>query len=382
MSKKLTYEELEQRVRELEKKYLIRRRSEENFRKSEETARALLNATSDSAILIDTEGQIIAINEIAVYRLGRTDTKVVRMNLFDMFPPDIAKERKKRIDMVARSGEPINFDDEINGCLFNNTYYPLFDGRGKVERLAIYSRDITYQKRAEETRQLAEQMKLVGEWAMGLAQEIRNSLAGIKVSVEVLLEEHNVPAEDKTIVLKALGEINRIETLLKKLLNFAKTPEPQLTDVDINDLLDKTITPFLKHPHLSSSPPQLIEISKDFDKNLPALAADPIQLQQVFLNIFFNAIDAMPDGGILSVRSIYDEPAKAIQIKLSDTGKGIKKGMIDDIFEPFFTTKPKGSGLGLAIAKRVVELHGGVISAKSDPGKKTTFSVYLPLAKP
>ncbi len=87
----------------------------------------------------------------------------------------------------------------------------------------------------------------------------------------------------------------------------------------------------------------------------------------------------MPDGGTLDVKTICDETAKAIQIEISDTGKGIDREMIDDVFKPFFTTKSKRAGLGLAITRRIVEQHSGVISVKSDPGKWTTFNVYLPL---
>ncbi len=150
MADKPTYKELEKRIKELEKEFSRRMRVKEMLRRSEETARALLNATSDLAILIDTEGAIIAINEIAVQRLGKMKNKVVRMNLFDMFPPDVVKERKARADEVIRSGEPVHFEDQSEGLVFNNTFYPLFGRKGEVEKLAIYSRDITVQRRAEE----------------------------------------------------------------------------------------------------------------------------------------------------------------------------------------------------------------------------------------
>jgi PAS domain S-box-containing protein len=157
MAKKLTYKELEQRVKELEKESIARTRVKEALRRSEETARALLNAASDSAILIDNEGTIIAINEIAVHRLGKIDNEVVRMNLFDMFPPAVAKKRKARADEVIRSGEPVHFEDQSGGLVFNNTFYPLFGKRGKVEKLAIYIRDITDQRRAEEALRESEE---------------------------------------------------------------------------------------------------------------------------------------------------------------------------------------------------------------------------------
>jgi PAS domain S-box-containing protein len=157
MARKLTYEELEQRVGELEKESITRTRAKETLRRSEETARALLNATSDSAILIDTKGTIISINEIAVHRLGKIKSMVVGMNLFDMFPPDVAKKRKARADEVIGSGEPVHFKDQSEDLVFNNTFYPLFGQRGKVEKLAVYIRDITDQRRAEEALRESEE---------------------------------------------------------------------------------------------------------------------------------------------------------------------------------------------------------------------------------
>ena len=107
------------------------------------------------------------------------------------------------------------------------------------------------------------------------------------------------------------------------------------------------------------------------------MLADPIQLQQVFLNLLFNAIEAMPDGGVLGIKSFYVQNANTKTIEISDTGQGIDKDIINEVFKPFFTTKSKGSGLGLAITRRIVEDHDGVISVTSDPGKETVFKIFL-----
>ena len=109
------------------------------------------------------------------------------------------------------------------------------------------------------------------------------------------------------------------------------------------------------------------------------MQADPVQLQQVFLNLLFNAIEAMPDGGELNIKSSYDQNAGTIKIEISDTGKGIDQEIMADIFKPFFTTKSKGSGLGLAITRRVVEEHGGTMSVTSDPDKATVFKILFNL---
>jgi two-component system sensor histidine kinase AtoS len=222
-------------------------------------------------------------------------------------------------------------------------------------------------------------MKLTGEWAAGLAHEIKNPLAGIKVSVEVLLDDLNISAEDRAIVKKAVGEIQRIEILLKSLLNFAKPPKLQLSATDMNDLLDQTITFSLKHPSLSSKSSREIKILYNFDDKIPETLADPMQLKQVFLNLAINAIEAMPDGGRLGVKTIYDNNTETLEIEISDTGEGIEKTMIDDVFKPFFTTKLKGTGFGLSISRRIIEEHSGSISVVSNSGIGTTFSVSLPL---
>jgi two-component system sensor histidine kinase AtoS len=238
-------------------------------------------------------------------------------------------------------------------------------------------RDITERIKVEEALQRAEQMKIVGEWAAGLAHEIKNPLAGIKASVEVLLNDLNISADDRAIVLRSVGEIKRIEKLLKNLLNFAKPPKLELMAVDMNTLLDQTIDISLKHPFLSSDSSIEINISKDYDKNIPLVQADPMQLHQVFLNLLFNAIEAMPDGGELNLKSRYDRNEESVKIEVSDTGIGIDPKMIDDIFKPLFSTKSKGTGFGLAISRRIVEDYGGKISVSSDPGNRTMFCISL-----
>jgi PAS domain S-box-containing protein len=254
---------------------------------------------------------------------------------------------------------------------------PRFDNNDQMIGLIHIVRDISERKRVEEALQRTEQMKVVGEWATGLVHEIKNPLAGIKGSVELLAEEENITGEDRVVISKAVDEIKRIEILLKSLLNFAKPPDPQLAALDLNDLLDKTISFSLRHPSLLSDAAAMISVVKDFDEKLPITMADPMQLQQVFLNLLFNAIEAMPDGGTLATKTCYDAKLNAIEIKISDTGKGIDTGIMGSIFQPFFTTKRKGTGLGLAITRRLVEQHGGDIYVESDPGKGTVFNILL-----
>jgi two-component system sensor histidine kinase AtoS len=254
---------------------------------------------------------------------------------------------------------------------------PRFDNADQLIGLIHVIRDITERKRVEEALQRTEQLKMVGEWAAELAHEIKNPLAGIKGSVQVLVDEPNISNDDKTLILKAIDEIKRIELLLKSLLNFAKPPKLQLALTDLNDLIDKTVSFSLKHPALSANSSTPIDVLKNFDQNLPETMIDPMQLQQVLLNLMFNAIEAMPDGGSLAIKTSYDSAHNTIEIAIADTGKGIKQTLLDQIFQPFFTTKRKGSGLGLAITRRLVEQHGGALYVESTPRKGTVFNISL-----
>jgi len=277
------------------------------------------------------------------------------------------------------TGEPDSFETfepHLNRYLEVRAM-PRFDHDKQLIGLIHVIRDISERKRVEEALQRAEQLKMVGEWATGLVHEIKNPLAGIKGSVEVVASEANIPEEDRAIVLQAVEEIKRIELLLKSLLNFAKPPKPQLALIDINDILDKTIAFSLRHPSLLSDSSLAINVFKDFDLKLPKTMADPMQIQQVFLNLLLNAVEAMPDGGILATKTSYDAKLDSIQITISDTGNGMEQSVKSKVFQPFFTTKRRGSGLGLAITRRLIEQHGGQIYLESDLGKGTEFNIFL-----
>ena len=150
MTAKLSYEELEKRITSLTQEVESCRNLQRFLQQAEETARALLNATSDSAILIDTKGKILAINEIAAKRLSKNNVDMMRQNLLDILPPALAQQRKSRIDQVFDSGDPLQFEDNYAGATFLNSLYPVFDRQGKIQTLAYFSRDITAQRQIEQ----------------------------------------------------------------------------------------------------------------------------------------------------------------------------------------------------------------------------------------
>ncbi|MHB1011481.1 MAG: sensor histidine kinase [Desulfobacteria bacterium] len=223
-----------------------------------------------------------------------------------------------------------------------------------------------------------EQMVVVGELAAGLAHEIKNPMAGIKVAMSVLSEEAYISPEDKAVLQKVVAEITQLEGLMKNFLNFAKPQKPRLEPVNVNQVLNTTLTFHLKHQAVGAGGSGKIEIVKELGE-LPPTLADPTQLQQVFLNLFLNALHAMPRGGELGVRTFPEEDGKMIRIEVSDTGSGIREDLIGKVFQPFFTTKPKGTGLGLAISRQMIERHDGTIAVANRPGGGVLFTILLPV---
>lgn len=232
--------------------------------------------------------------------------------------------------------------------------------------------------------QETERLAVVGELAAGLAHEIKNPLAGMKVSIEVMTQELELEGEDRDIFLQIIQEIDRINALLKSLLNYARPPRPEFVATDVHRILEDTITTArysLKGTDKDTDERKKeITFIRDFDPDLPDIIADPAQLQQVFLNLILNSVDAIAGQGTITVqtRKAADE---TVHIAISDTGEGINKQSLEKIFKPFFTTKPHGTGLGLAICKRLIEQHeGGAITAANNPeGAGVTFTITLPI---
>lgn len=225
----------------------------------------------------------------------------------------------------------------------------------------------------------AEQLTVYGEMAAGLAHEIKTPLAGIKGAMTLFTKDENLSEEHRDVLGKVISEIKRIESLMKELLSYARPPKPKFISIDFNEILEKTTGLLSKYPSFSGEESKQIRIVKDFDKNLPLVETDPMQQQQVFLNLFLNAADAMTAGGVLTVKTRLNASDNLIEIYVSDTGTGIDEAIAKKLFIPFFTTKIKGTGLGLATSRRLVEQNGGSISFQSEQGKGTVFKILFPV---
>ena len=222
----------------------------------------------------------------------------------------------------------------------------------------------------------AEKLTSLGQMAASIAHEINNPLAGVLIYTKLLSKKVAggtfVQEEALGYLSKMESELSRSSKIIRNLLDFARQTEPLLRLVDINQILEQALSLVGHQAQL-----QNIEVVKEFTPSLPKVMADFDQLQQVFTNLALNAIQSMPDGGKVTIRSSVVD--SEIKVDVQDTGCGIPKQHLPRLFTPFFTTKEKGKGvgLGLAVVHGIIERHKGRVKVKSEVGKGTTFSVYL-----
>lgn len=216
----------------------------------------------------------------------------------------------------------------------------------------------------------------IGEMAKDVAHEINNPLTTMKSLIYSLHQEFKPADPRKRDTEIILDEIDKVNTLTLRFLQFARPKEPELSPGDVNQILEKVVLLFQ-----SQIGSQGIEVKKDLDPNLPLVMIDPHQMGQAFVNLIMNAVQAMPEGGTLriSTRTESFDRAPFVEVRIGDTGGGIPESTAERIFDPFFTTKTSGTGLGLAITKGIIEHHSGRIGFDSRPGEGTVFSVALPI---
>lgn len=234
---------------------------------------------------------------------------------------------------------------------------------------------VQHLKESQEQLIHAEKLTSLGQMAASIAHEINNPLAGVLVYTQLLSKKVTGDTFKKEEALgylsKMESEVSRCARIIRNLLDFARQTEPMLRLVDINQVIEQVLTMVSHQAQM-----QNVAVIKEFSP-LPKVTGDSDQLQQVFTNLTLNAIQAMPNGGKLTLRSLVVD--SEVRVDVQDTGCGISKENLGKLFTPFFTTKEKGKGvgLGLAVVHGIIERHKGRIKVQSEEAKGTTFSVYL-----
>jgi PAS domain S-box-containing protein len=365
---------------------------EQNPQHHEETFRVLLNATQNAAFLIDLQGRILCANQEAALLTG-VPIELLPGRLFVACLPAGAAEawHQKTLEAI-RCGQPIYFEDEADGKLFSNSVHPVCSASGHVVQLVFYSKDITDERRSEEERkkltaqlQQAQKMEAIGTLAGGMAHDFNNLLMAIQGNVSLILFDMEAVHPHHRILVNIENLIRSGAELTSKLLGYARRGKYESRPMAMNDLVRETSETFGRMR-------KDITIAHNLAEDLKRIIADRGQLEQVLLNLFVNAADAMPAGGklILKTRNVTHQaipfrgysirPGPYALLTVTDTGVGMAPETIARIFDPFFTTKKmgRGTGLGLASAYGIVKSHNGYIEVESEAGKGSTFSVFLP----
>jgi len=252
--------------------------------------------------------------------------------------------------------------------------------QGEIIGKIIIFRDLTKVYKIQEEILRMDRLVSLGKLASGIAHEIRNPLAGIKTTAQAFSEEMPENDPKREYLNRITKEIDRLNELLKIFFSFAKPQTLNLVSCHIKDIIN-AITPFL----IKEIADKKIHFIEKYHPNLPKIKVDKNQMHQAFLNLFLNAIQAMPNGGELKIeasptiiKSADGSKQNFIKIVVSDTGRGIPPQILSKIFDPFFTTKPKGIGLGLSITYQIIKKHGGTIKVESQWEKGASFVINLP----
>lgn len=269
-----------------------------------------------------------------------------------------------------KSSDEIIFKD---GRIFDRYSAPLFSPTDEFFGRIWFFRDITQRKMLEKQLVHQEKLAVLGQLAGGVGHELRNPLGAIKNAAYFLRMALESPEPEVNETLEILEkEVTNSETIISMLLDFARARPPMEREVDINQIIQDLLSRI--------NVPENIEVKNLFGQSIPSIMADPGQLDQAFGNIILNALQAMPGGGELIIKTEAPDPDWVV-ISFADTGTGIPREDLGKIFEPLFTGRAKGIGLGLAITRTFVEGHRGSIEVQSEMGTGSTFIVKLPVNK-
>ncbi|MDB6034839.1 MAG: Multi-sensor signal transduction histidine kinase [Verrucomicrobiales bacterium] len=391
-----------------------RKSAEEKLVTSEAFYHSLVENLPQNILRKDLNERFTFCNQNFCTMLGVTLEQILGKTDFDFFPDDLAAKYQRDDQYVMRSGRTFETIEEHQSPHGEKLYVnvvktPIRDAKGDIIGIQGIFWDITERKRWEERLQKAnqdlanseaalrkshedlksaqlqliqaEKMESIGTLAAGVAHEVKNPLAILLMGINYLNRKLTPEDGSSQTVLKEMRDaIDRANTITRGLLDFSASRQLAMKAEPLNTLLEETLR-LVRHELLKCQ----ITLTTEFGEDLPSVPVDRTQIQQVFVNVFMNAIHAMPEGGTLTVRTYaknmtdttFVEGSKsashiwmgetAVVAEVEDTGTGIAQEHLAKIFDPFFTTKPtgKGTGLGLPVSKKIIELHGGVMDIRN-----------------
>jgi PAS domain S-box-containing protein len=328
----------------------------------------ILDGIEIGIVLLNREEKIIFANKASEEILQCKREFLLGKRFLSLFPHKVK-------EFSQRDGDgQIFFHEKRGDALLKLLIVSYHDSQGRERGKVANLQDMTQIYKMQEEILKIDRLAYLGEFSSTLAHEIRNPLAGIKTTAQALSEELEEKDPRKEYIDRIVKEIDRLNDLLRTFFSFAKPKRLDCIPCRIQDIIREVKGLLAKEAERNR-----VTIKEMYADTLPLVPLDANQMQQVFINLFLNALQAMPEGGKLTVE--IDQRDSWVQVKIKDTGKGIASDHLTKIFDPFFTTKSKGLGLGLAITQKILKGHGGTIAVESIPGEGTTFILDLPVVR-
>jgi two-component system sensor histidine kinase PilS (NtrC family) len=379
-------EELKKKKKELIQKQV-------DYNQLETFNRNIIQSLDSGLLTIDLSGNINFLNRTGEKILGRNGEGLKDTSIYDLFPKinQVIEQVEKKVS------EPFSDYQRYETLLTNQdggkihlgfSISPLTDPQGSLIGQTLIFQDITKFKEMEEQMKRVDKMAAVGLLAAGMAHEIRNPLASLSGSIQMLKTELTLDDDQRHLMEITLRESERLNALITDFLLFAQPPQTHKTLYPLGRILDETLDLFLHSPSFHDG----IRLLRPSDHEEIRASIDPDQMKQAFWNLLINAAQSMSNGGEIHVQlgkgnawGVTTLPLSSqlrgkewVKISIVDSGNGIAPEEKEKIFEPFFTTKDNGTGLGLSIVHKIIENHNGLIKVESELGGGSTFTIFLP----
>ncbi|MCK5513478.1 MAG: PAS domain S-box protein, partial [Deltaproteobacteria bacterium] len=374
-----------------------RKKAEREIREAKEFLENLFKTSSDAIMVTDPKGEITMVNDLLESMTGYSKGELLGKYASVLSPPDkeVRSEVLKELERLFEEGRIYGFETiwqrKDGQCISVESNRSLLkDKDGNVIGGVSFTRDITEKKKVESMLLQSEKLKSLGELAGGVAHDFNNVLAAILGRVQLLKTKIDHPSVEQKSK-KTVGDLKRgLEIIEKASLDGAETvrriqefsrrraDDREFRNVDINELIENALEfTRVRWKDDAETKGIKVEIIKELS-SLPPIAGSASELREVFTNFINNAVDAMPEGGQIKIKTF--KKGNHIFIKLGDTGIGIPKDIRERIFDPFFTTKgPQSTGLGMSVSYGIINRHRGMIGLSSTEGKGTTFTIKLPI---
>jgi two-component system sensor histidine kinase PilS (NtrC family) len=344
--------------------------------------RSIIESVDTGILTINLRGQIKSFNRAAEEITGYSFAEVEDKNIVDLFP-----EYGDLLENIHTGGYPYSQQSRVEMYIESHEKTPLtlgcsvsFLNDGTEKRIGdiLVFQDLTAIKKMELILEKNRRLAFIGEMAAGLAHEMRNPLASISGSIQVLHKSLLLNETDERLMQIILRGKDQLESFMRDFLLLSR-PTPGIPEmIKITDIIEDILESIRYLPDWRDD----IQVIKSLQDHLPFIRANKTEIRQLIWNVLMNAIQSMPNGGRVTIETGKDttdiSAGQFLEIKISDNGQGIMENDLGKIFEPFYTTREKGTGLGLAIVNRIVEGHAGKIKVDSRSGEGTTFMIWLP----